>query len=69
MSTDNRQLHLARRPIGATVESDFTLVEEPVPQPGDGEFLVKILQLSIDPAMRAWMNDAPSYIPPLQLAH
>jgi NADPH-dependent curcumin reductase CurA len=67
MSTNNRQLHLAHRPVGAAVQSDFNVAEEPLPRPGDSEFLVKILQVSIDPAMRAWMDDAPSYIPPVEV--
>lgn len=56
MSACNRQLRLARRPVGAATESDWNLVEEPVPQAGEGEFVVKILRLSIDPAMRGWMD-------------
>ena len=67
MSTYNRQLRLARRPMGAATESDWNLVEEPVPQAGEGEFVVKILQLAIDPAMRGWMDAAPSYIPPVEI--
>jgi NADPH-dependent curcumin reductase CurA len=67
MSSNNRQLRLAHRPAGPAAQSDFNLAEEPLPRPGDGEFLVKILQVSIDPAMRAWMDDAPSYIPPVEI--
>ena len=67
MSTYNRQLRLARRPVGAATESDWNLVEEPVPQAGQGEFVVKILQISIDPAMRGWMDVAKSYIPPVEI--
>jgi NADPH-dependent curcumin reductase CurA len=43
----------------------WDLVEEPPREPGDGEVLVKVLLLSLDPAMRGWMNDVPSYIPPV----
>jgi NADPH-dependent curcumin reductase CurA len=67
MSTYNRQLRLARRPVGAATESDWNLVEEPVPPAGEGEVVVKILQLSIDPAMRGWMDAAPSYVPPVEI--
>jgi NADPH-dependent curcumin reductase CurA len=67
MSTYNRQLRLAHRPVGATKETDWNQVEEPLPTPGEGEFVVKILQLSIDPAMRGWMDAAPSYIPPVEI--
>jgi NADPH-dependent curcumin reductase CurA len=43
----------------------WDLVEEAPREPGDGEVLVKVLLLSLDPAMRSWMNDVPSYIPPV----
>lgn len=46
---------------------DWALTEEPVPTPDDGRFLVKILYLSLDPAMRGWMNDRRSYVPPVQI--
>jgi NADPH-dependent curcumin reductase CurA len=45
----------------------WDLVEEAAPSPGDGEVLVKVLLLSLDPAMRAWLDDVPSYIPPVGL--
>jgi NADPH-dependent curcumin reductase CurA len=45
--------------------SDFEYVEAPVLQPGDGEVLVKILYISLDPAMRGWMNEGKSYIAPV----
>src|SRR5256714_14336659 len=43
----------------------WDLTEETPREPGDGEVLVKVLMLSLDPAMRGWMNDVPSYIPPV----
>jgi NADPH-dependent curcumin reductase CurA len=43
----------------------WELVEEAPPSPGDGEVLVQVLLLSLDPAMRAWLDDVPSYIPPV----
>jgi NADPH-dependent curcumin reductase CurA len=43
----------------------WELVEEAAPSPGDGEVLVQVLLLSLDPAMRAWLDDVPSYIPPV----
>jgi NADPH-dependent curcumin reductase CurA len=43
----------------------WDLVEETAGSPGDGEVLVKVLLLSLDPAMRAWLDDVPSYIPPV----
>ncbi|HEV7784038.1 MAG TPA: NADP-dependent oxidoreductase [Thermoanaerobaculia bacterium] len=46
-------------------ESDFQFVEEPVPQPGEGKVLVRNILLSLDPAMRGWMNEGKSYVPPI----
>jgi len=63
----NRQFKLARRPIGMVQRSDFDYTQEPVPSPRDGEILVKYLYLSLDPAMRGWMNEGKSYIPPVGL--
>ena len=45
--------------------SDWNYTEEPVREPGPGEFLVKVLQISLDPAMRGWMNATRSYVPPV----
>ena len=61
----NRQFRLAARPVGLPKDSDWTLVEEPVRQPGEGEFLVRIDYISLDPAMRGWMNEGKSYVPPV----
>jgi NADPH-dependent curcumin reductase len=61
----NHQVRLAARPVGLPKASDWEYTEEPVPEPGDGEVLIKILYLSLDPAMRGWMNDAKSYIAPV----
>ena len=65
--TVNRQFKLAQRPVGMVKRSDFEFVEAPVREPEDGEILVKILYLSLDPAMRGWMNEGKSYIPPVGL--
>ena len=46
---------------------DFDYTEGPLPEIGDGEFLVEVLYLSLDPAMRGWMNDTRSYVPPVQI--
>jgi NADPH-dependent curcumin reductase len=61
----NRQLRLSTRPEGMVKRDDFDLTEEPFPSPGDGEALVKVQYLSLDPAMRGWMRDVPSYVPPV----
>ena len=63
----NRQFRLTARPIGLPKPSDFTLSEEPVGEPADGELLVEVLYISLDPAMRGWMSDARSYLPPVGL--
>jgi NADPH-dependent curcumin reductase CurA len=65
MSSVNHAFHLASRPVGLPTRENWDYVEEPVAEPGDGEVLVKVLYLSLDPAMRGWMNDARSYIPPV----
>jgi NADPH-dependent curcumin reductase CurA len=67
MSETNHAFKLAARPEGMPKRSDFEYVEEPIPEPGDGEILVKILYISLDPAMRGWMNDVRSYLPPVQI--
>ncbi len=61
----NHQCCLAARPVGLPKSSDWRYTEEPVPEPGEGEALVKTLLISLDPAMRGWMNDVRSYIPPV----
>jgi NADPH-dependent curcumin reductase CurA len=63
----NRQLLLAKRPVGEPTSDDFEVREQDPPTPGEGEALVKVLQISLDPAMRGWMSDAPSYLPPVGL--
>ena len=65
MDTKNRQVLLATRPKGYPKETDFTLVETEMPSPGDGEFLVKIHYLSVDPYMRGLMNDVKTYREPI----
>ena len=62
---NNRQYRLAARPVGLPKASDWNFTSEPVPAPEDGQVLVKALQLSLDPAMRGWMNEGKSYIPPV----
>jgi NADPH-dependent curcumin reductase CurA len=67
MARNNRQWRLTSRPVGLVSESNFDFVEEPVPEIGEGEYLVRNLYISFDPAMRGWMEDRASYIPPVQL--
>jgi NADPH-dependent curcumin reductase len=65
MDAINRQVRLAARPVGLPRASDWDHTEEPVAEPGEGEVLVKLKYLSLDPAMRGWMNDGRSYVPPV----
>jgi NADPH-dependent curcumin reductase len=61
----NHQVRLAARPVGLPKPSDWQYTEEPVAEPGEGEVLVRVQLISLDPAMRGWMNDARSYIAPV----
>jgi len=61
----HRQIRLAARPTGYPRDDDFRIVESPVPEPGSGEFLVRVVYLSLDPYMRGRMSDARSYVPPV----
>jgi NADPH-dependent curcumin reductase CurA len=63
----NRQCRLAARPIGLPKPDDWEVVDGPVESPGDGQFLVRVDYLSIDPAMRSWMNAGRSYVPPVEI--
>ncbi len=63
----NRQITLAARPKGFPRQSDFRLVESPIPEPGEGEFLVRGIYLSVDPYMRGRMSDAESHAAPIGL--
>ena len=65
MTLQNRQYRLAARPVGLAKPTDWNLTTEPVADPADGQVLVKVLMLSLDPAMRGWMNEGRSYIPPV----
>ena len=66
-TTTNHAFKLAARPVGEPKRTDWDYIEEAVPEPGEGEFLVQLLYISLDPAMRGWMNDARSYVPPVKL--
>ena len=59
------EYRLAARPVGLPKPTDWTFSTEPVADPADGQVLVKVLQISLDPAMRGWMNEGRSYIPPV----
>ncbi|WP_331767021.1 NADP-dependent oxidoreductase [Embleya sp. NBC_00896] len=63
----NRQIRLAARPFGLPKPGDWELVTEAVTEPEDGRLLVEVSHISLDPAMRGWMNDVRSYIPPVRI--
>ncbi len=62
-----RQIVLARRPVGIPQPEDFRLVESEMPEPGEGEFLVAMRVGSVDPAVRGFLDDRPSYMEPVAL--
>ena len=63
----NKQIRLASRPSGWATADNFSVTEESVAEPADGEVLVRNLYMSVDPYMRGRMNDIKSYIPPFQV--
>ncbi|WP_426142006.1 NADP-dependent oxidoreductase [Pseudomonas sp. DWP3-1-2] len=63
----NRQFLLAKRPVGPVTREDFTYQEVPLGDIAAGQILVKNQYLSLDPAMRGWMNEGKSYIAPVGL--
>jgi NADPH-dependent curcumin reductase CurA len=63
--TTNTIARLKSRPTGLVNRENFDIREEPVGTPGEGEFLVRVEMISIDPAMRGWMNEGRSYVPPV----
>jgi NADPH-dependent curcumin reductase CurA len=63
----NAQCRLAARPVGLPQASDWSYIEEPAQEPGDGEFRVQVDYISLDPAMRGWMNASRSYVPPVEV--
>lgn len=58
---------MAAHPAGPLGDEHFDLVEEPVPEPAEGEALVRTLYLSLDPAIRVWMNGVDTYVPGIQV--
>src|SRR5690606_11495311 len=63
----NRQFLLATRPVGTPTADNWDLVTSEIPTPNDGEVLLKTIYISLDPAMRGWMNEGKSYIRPVQI--
>jgi NADPH-dependent curcumin reductase CurA len=67
VSTRNRRIVLAQRPSGLVDEKTTRTETDELPDLRDGEALVKVRYLSIDPTIRTWMDDVPSYLPPIQI--
>ncbi len=63
----NRQITLGSRPVNYPRESDFALLETPIPDPGEGQVLVQTLWLSLDPYMRGRMRASHAYATPMEL--
>ncbi|MEL6720959.1 MAG: NADP-dependent oxidoreductase [Bacteroidota bacterium] len=63
----NTQVILKERPTGIPNENTWSIEKNAIPSPSDGEVLIKILYISLDPAMRGWMDDTKSYLPPVPI--
>ena len=61
----NHLVRLASRPVGLPTAENWEFTSESVTGPAEGGLLVRVLALSLDPAMRGWMNEGKSYIPPV----
>ena len=66
-SLENRRVVLAKRPKGVPRADHFAVEDGPVPALGEDQFLVECEYWSVDPAMRGWVNDAPNYLPPVEI--
>ncbi|MCA9983670.1 MAG: NADP-dependent oxidoreductase [Anaerolineales bacterium] len=67
MSEMNGSWRLAHRPVGEITPEVFSWHEEPLPPLQDGEVRIRVIYLSLDPAMRGWLADRKSYVPPVQI--
>jgi NADPH-dependent curcumin reductase CurA len=67
MAATTREWHLAARPHGEPALGDFRLVEVPVPEPAEGQVVVRMVVMSVDPYMRGRMRSGPSYAPPWEV--
>lgn len=63
----NTQIKLKERPVGFPTDDTWSIETTTIPTPGEGEMVVKNIYLSIDPAMRGWLQDRKSYLPPVQI--
>src|SRR5690625_426019 len=67
MQRTTQQVRLKQRPDGLTDDNTWELTHTEVPEISDGQFVVDVQYISVDPAMRGWLNDVRSYIPPVQI--
>jgi len=67
MSEENRRFALAERPQGLIDDDTYDLETGPVPEIGDGEALVRVKWISVDPTNRTWIGEEPTYLPPVQI--
>jgi NADPH-dependent curcumin reductase CurA len=67
MTEENIQVRLAARPVGLPTNSDWEIRREPIPVAGKDQFVAEVLYVSLDPAMRGWMNATRSYIAPVEI--
>jgi NADPH-dependent curcumin reductase len=65
LATTNRRVQLAARPVGLPTAANWTLSEAPLADLAEGELRVRVSAISLDPAMRGWMNEGKSYIAPV----
>ena len=63
----NHQIRLAARPVGLPTDANWSHTTEAVAEPGEGAVVIQTLAISLDPAMRGWMNEGKSYIPPVAI--
>ena len=63
----NKQVILRKRPVGFPTEDTWSLEENPIPELKEGEVLIEHHYISLDPAMRGWINEGKSYIPPVAI--
>jgi len=63
--SDSRAWRLASRPVGLPTAENWELTTDPIGEPGEGQVRVEVEYISLDPAMRGWLNDVPSYVPPV----
>ncbi len=64
----NRQVRLKARPAGIPQAEHFEIVEAPIPEPAEGQVLVRNIFLSVEPAMRGWVSSVANYSEPSRSA-